>query len=561
MGLRIDAPNEFYTVSAAEITTVATVLGWFRIDTDRNAYSGIWALGAGDTPEAYFGPGPDGTTVYLGDGGFVEFGAVATTVGTWYRYAVRLNGSAFSFRIGAAGSAMSSFSQTRTALSSPTNFYIGHNSFTADWVNGTHANISLYSAVLTDAEEDAELARYMPTRLSNLVRRHWFINPETPNRAGTGGALTATGSPTTTDGPPIPWGHGGGRRVTLAAGGSSDLLGQAAAAETATPLTRSKTRILGQAVETAAAHPVAAAKRRALSAAAETDTATPLARSKRRTLAAATEADTATAAGAVKRRELAQPTETDTAHPVTTADAALGRGVETDTAHPVGRAKARLLGIAVETATAGTLGAAKGRALARAVETDTATASGRSKLRALAGASETDTAAGVGRRKQRALAQAADTHLPHPVGSASPLTQAASTDTALPVGRRKVRQLGQAVETVTAGVLGRLKARLLGQPVEVDTAAAVTTSGDLSFVCQELAGPVVTVDLGAAALVVSLDGTAAVDDVGDLAGAVTVTQYAGTGITAEHTGAAVAVTLDGTAAVTSYAGTAVLCGR
>jgi hypothetical protein len=94
----------------------------------------------------------------------------------------------------------------------------------------------------------------------------------------------------------------------------------------------------------------------ALGQAVESDTATALTRSKSRALGQATETDTATVLGRSKARAIGQAAEVDTAQPLSALSVVvIGQAVETDTASALGRSKARALGQSVEVDTAGTV--------------------------------------------------------------------------------------------------------------------------------------------------------------------------------------------------------------
>jgi hypothetical protein len=204
VAVRTSAANQAYT-GAGPTGAVATVLGWSYVVVDRANFVNLWVLhnGSEGTPEAGYGSDASGLTFVAYDAGFNTLGSFATTVGTWFRHALVMNGTAWTVYFGNYGSALSSASGTRTAISSPGTLVIGA---TGDWFNGRHAAYRVYDAALSLAEIESEFEQYQPIRTTNLHRYHPFVNAELVDYSGNARTLTAgAGAATTEAGPPIRW--------------------------------------------------------------------------------------------------------------------------------------------------------------------------------------------------------------------------------------------------------------------------------------------------------------------------------------------------------------------
>ncbi len=204
MAVRTSAANQRLT-GAGPSGAAVTALGWLYIVNDRNAFSNVWLLhnGSEGTPEAAFGTDSDGTTLFAYDSSFTTLGSFATTPGTWYRWAVVMNSTAWTVYVGALGGAASSASGTMLAISSPSTYTL---SSAGDWIDARQAAQKWYTAALSLAEIELEWEQYQPVRTANLQRHHPFVNAELVDYSGNGLTLTAGAGATSTEaGPPIRW--------------------------------------------------------------------------------------------------------------------------------------------------------------------------------------------------------------------------------------------------------------------------------------------------------------------------------------------------------------------
>lgn len=204
MAVRFDAANERYLAGGIS-GAVATITCWARIAVDTNAFANIWVLynGSEVTTEAGLGTDSGGTQMLLFDSAFTTMTGPNMTVGTWYCFAAVMNSTAWDLYYGTSPNGLTLVSNTMVALSSPASMTISHN---PELINGNVANFKVWTAALTQAEVEAELAQYQPIRTANLLRYHPLVNAELVDYSGNGNTLTAgAGTPTTEAGPPIRW--------------------------------------------------------------------------------------------------------------------------------------------------------------------------------------------------------------------------------------------------------------------------------------------------------------------------------------------------------------------
>ncbi|MFI9817589.1 LamG-like jellyroll fold domain-containing protein [Saccharothrix variisporea] len=238
MAVRFDADGENYTSTSSPPSGSYTVVCWFQVSTDRNTFSTVWSSDSSSSNYHYIQTDSDGTSVKA----FHSDGSVITgpnvTVGTWYRLAFVVNGTAATMYWGTATGALSSASDaTWPAFSpTPTTFRIGASVFTGEWLNGRVAALKHWSAALSQAEVEKEFSQYLPDRTSGLVRFHPFVANETADYSGNARTLSGGTGSTREDGPPIPWRARAPQLVLPAAsaGSSVTLDGVAPSASSAT---------------------------------------------------------------------------------------------------------------------------------------------------------------------------------------------------------------------------------------------------------------------------------------------------------------------------------------
>lgn len=173
--------------------TVATVLCWVRLESDRNDYSTAWVVtanagGVGST-RALLATGVDGTSISLADSTFALQAGPNMSVGTWYAFGAVMDGANWSFFHGtSAGSLTKVGPNTRNAVSSPGSLVL---SLAAEWLSGDIANLKVFTRALSDADVAAELAHYVVQNPTNLVRAHSFLTTALTPDSGAGASFTA----------------------------------------------------------------------------------------------------------------------------------------------------------------------------------------------------------------------------------------------------------------------------------------------------------------------------------------------------------------------------------
>ncbi len=214
MAVRFDATGEEYTSTDSPPTGDFTVACWICVAVDRNTYSTFWESSASTAHYLQFATAADGQTLSYYQTGATTLAGPLMAVGEWYRTAIVRNTAAATNTLYSAAAGASTLASTSTAIDTavPSTLRIGGSIYTAEWANGLVANFKHFSAALTQAEIEAELAQYLPRRMANVVRRHPMVNPETTDHSGNGRTLTGGTGATRGDGPPIPW---SGSRPTL----------------------------------------------------------------------------------------------------------------------------------------------------------------------------------------------------------------------------------------------------------------------------------------------------------------------------------------------------------
>lgn len=191
MAIRFDASTD-QLVTDGWGGTVASILCWIRIETDRNDSSDPWIVtasagGAGST-RALLGTDASGTQMDLYDSAFDPMTGPAMVVGTWYATAAVMNGTSWTFYYGTNPAALSSVSETQNQVSAPGSLVL---SLSAEWFHGDIANLKVFTRALSASDVAAELATYDVVDATSLIRKHSFRTTSLANEQGSGSAFTA----------------------------------------------------------------------------------------------------------------------------------------------------------------------------------------------------------------------------------------------------------------------------------------------------------------------------------------------------------------------------------
>jgi hypothetical protein len=226
--VRFTAANQHYTRAASGLGSSFTWCAWIKIGVDRNSYSFFLTQEAGGNG-FWTGFKNDGTTFYFdcvsGGGGD---SATSFTVGSWYFVAVVNNavgGGAdpIYWKLAGAGSLSTVAPQTGNIVgpSDANTLHVGADA-SGNFFNGSMAAVKMWSAVLTQAELDAESATYDAVRTTNLWAVYKFdAGPSLVDASPNARSLTAGAGTPALDaaGPPITSG-GGGTSYALTASGN-----------------------------------------------------------------------------------------------------------------------------------------------------------------------------------------------------------------------------------------------------------------------------------------------------------------------------------------------------
>lgn len=176
----------------------ATIICWVGTEShDGITQQGIMALRASGTLQLALIVDAE-LTLQLYDSAFAN---ISTPVRMWpiqtyYMLAVVCSGTSFTLYLGQEGGDLQSNADTRVALNSPNELYLGDDG-AGVWTNSRIADLKIYEAALTQSEIETELAGFPPARTANLVRYHPFDTFEVTNHLGSGGDLVAgTTNPT-----------------------------------------------------------------------------------------------------------------------------------------------------------------------------------------------------------------------------------------------------------------------------------------------------------------------------------------------------------------------------
>jgi hypothetical protein len=207
MAVRFDAATDRYEATTGLPTgTVYTVVCWFYMSVDRDAYSLLWELqysGRVNYQSVYL---TGSKVIELWNDGVVKMSYQASAVG-WQRIALAVGtGGNATLYYGTATGPLATVSTTAlTTPAAPDKLLIGNDPFD-QWFNGREAPYKMWSATFGPEEIGREFESYQPAQTAGLLRYHPFVNAELVDYSGNGNNLTAGSTATTTeDGPPIPW--------------------------------------------------------------------------------------------------------------------------------------------------------------------------------------------------------------------------------------------------------------------------------------------------------------------------------------------------------------------
>lgn len=209
MAIRFDASGESLSRTTNLPTITAfTLMGWFYISTDRNAYSSFFGFGDSSGFDTYYlGTGTDGVTLITWNAAVDGPNGTTLSTATWYHAALVCDGTGGGNLRAYLNGVLDSTHDGGTEPAAQA-LYVGNNLF-GDWLSGRVAAIKLYSAALTAAEIAQEMRTIVPRRTANL--NSWYpcfpgASERLMDYSGNGYTWTANGTVSDEDPPPVSWG-------------------------------------------------------------------------------------------------------------------------------------------------------------------------------------------------------------------------------------------------------------------------------------------------------------------------------------------------------------------
>lgn len=169
--LRMDAVADSLKLGTVPTSsTNYTALGWAKIRTDRNNYSGIFVLensGASQFQELM--TDVNGTTLMVFDHVGLALTVGTMVVNTYHKVAISVSGTTVSAYFGTMGTpGLTKVTGTIAAVTTLATFGIGSSSV-SEWFNGLFEGVRVYNAVLSDFEVQLEFTSPVAVRTSNLL--------------------------------------------------------------------------------------------------------------------------------------------------------------------------------------------------------------------------------------------------------------------------------------------------------------------------------------------------------------------------------------------------------
>lgn len=206
MAVRFSAAGGGYSRTSNNPTVTAfTVMGWFYIAVDRDAFSTFINMSAVGGADLQMLTSPDGVTLRLFNGNTNANGTVLV-VGEWNHLTMRVEGTgANQFKAYLNG--ILDIDHTGNPSATNGELFLANNAEGPEWLNGRVAGVKVWDAILTPAEILQEKQQLLPIRTANLNTFSPFFSTDDDqvDFSGNGFDWTVNGSPTTEEAPPVPW--------------------------------------------------------------------------------------------------------------------------------------------------------------------------------------------------------------------------------------------------------------------------------------------------------------------------------------------------------------------
>jgi hypothetical protein len=206
--VRFNASTAKY--SRASIGTGAgdfTWCAWIKLAVNTGTYAMALSIDNAGSNYYHMGTQGNGSTLWIDTNSTSQGNSLNASVGTWYFIAHSYSASGNDFYYDAvAGSPTltQSFAGNTAGPLTTGTFYIGSDGYVSQF-NGSVACVRMWTAALTKAELEAEMAKVEVQRAANLFAHYSFrYGPQTIDESGGGKTLTAGGTPILdTSGPPV----------------------------------------------------------------------------------------------------------------------------------------------------------------------------------------------------------------------------------------------------------------------------------------------------------------------------------------------------------------------
>lgn len=190
---------------------------WCKLGSSGAFNNGAWSIKDGSNNLMYR-CGSGGTDMEaLTNSAAAGVALITMTVGTWYYFAASISGTAIQHYVGTWDAAsLTNISDTwsGSTITAPTNMYIGvrYDTFGALSSGGSVAGLRIWTAVLSQAELEAERFAWFPRRWTNIHAWYptWSGSSERLKDYGGNGynlSQSASGTFSDADNPTVPYGN------------------------------------------------------------------------------------------------------------------------------------------------------------------------------------------------------------------------------------------------------------------------------------------------------------------------------------------------------------------
>lgn len=483
MASSFDASGDVLTRTTNLPGLTCTLMGWFRVTTDNNAAQAIFQNG--DTSaertmqlNTLWGAATPVLQVYYGNGVSGDNGTTALSAGTWYHFAVVMQGTGQPV-LGYLNASLEITSGNLHAQVSSEKLLVGNNNDNENLV-GRAAAVKVYSAALTAAEIAQEMQQYLPVRTANLNGFYpLWRSDDVGDYSGNGNNWTVGGTLGTEDGPPIPYKRGPRRYFPPVATSQTVSIGEVTETDLAQSIVWApKARLVNQVTETDSPQTFTSLKLKGIGLNSETNTSQSFTSLKIKAIGQLSETDLAQTFTSRKVLTLGLNAENDSALDIQSSLAdnnyPVGLVSETNLSQAFTSTKLKTLGLNLESDSATLFSSRKTLAIGLNQETDSASAFTAEKLRTLGINLETNLAQTLTSQKLKTigLVSEADSSLTFTVFVGRLIGQASQTDLAQTFNR--LVSVGLVTETGLGQPFTSLKENLLGLNVETDLAQNTT---------------------------------------------------------------------------------------